>query len=276
MIFLLIFEFAICAMFKDEAPFFKEWIEYHRLIGIEHFWLYNNNSQDEYLEVLTPYIKQGIVDLIDWPSPIGKNWSHAQGFAYTDAVRRAKNKTKWVAMIDIDEFIVPTKGKEDFVKTMREFEKVPQCGGVVLNWQMFGTSHIYELSPGQLMIEALLYRAPLDYSVNQHVKTICRPERVKDFSIHIAHYKEGFRHFTISKGGEPDLVLQPIDHRIRLNHYWTRTKQYMDEVKVPRRALCNDKPYTQEQIDQFEVELNVEYDDAILQYVPELKKRLQS
>ena len=38
--------FSICAIFKDESLSIKEWIEYHKLIGVEHFYLYNNNSTD--------------------------------------------------------------------------------------------------------------------------------------------------------------------------------------------------------------------------------------
>ena len=39
-----------CAIFQNEAPYLKEWIEYHRLIGVEHFYLYNNGSTDNYDE----------------------------------------------------------------------------------------------------------------------------------------------------------------------------------------------------------------------------------
>ncbi len=46
---------SIGAIFNDEADYLKEWIEYHRLAGpVEHFYLYNNNSQDHYLDVLQP------------------------------------------------------------------------------------------------------------------------------------------------------------------------------------------------------------------------------
>ena len=33
---------SICAIFRDEGTYLKEWIEYHRIIGIDHFYLYNN------------------------------------------------------------------------------------------------------------------------------------------------------------------------------------------------------------------------------------------
>jgi hypothetical protein len=54
-------------MFKDEAPWLKEWISYHHnILGVEHFYLYNNDSSDDYREVLRPWIDQHIVELIDW------------------------------------------------------------------------------------------------------------------------------------------------------------------------------------------------------------------
>ena len=29
---------AVCAIFKNESVFLKEWLEYHLLIGVEHFY----------------------------------------------------------------------------------------------------------------------------------------------------------------------------------------------------------------------------------------------
>lgn len=27
--------FSLCAIFKNEAPYFREWIEYHRMLGVD-------------------------------------------------------------------------------------------------------------------------------------------------------------------------------------------------------------------------------------------------
>ena len=32
---------AVCTIFKNEAPYLKEWIEFNLIAGIEHFYLYN-------------------------------------------------------------------------------------------------------------------------------------------------------------------------------------------------------------------------------------------
>jgi hypothetical protein len=53
---------SVVTMFKDEAKWMKEWIEYNRLLGFEHFYMYNNDSTDNYEEVLEPYIKKELLN----------------------------------------------------------------------------------------------------------------------------------------------------------------------------------------------------------------------
>lgn len=57
---------SICGIFKDEAFYLKEWIEYHKKAGVDHIYLYNNNSTDNYLTVIKPYLEERYIDLIDW------------------------------------------------------------------------------------------------------------------------------------------------------------------------------------------------------------------
>jgi hypothetical protein len=57
-------------IFKNEAGYLKEWLDFHRLVGIEKFFLYNNNSEDKYEPVLAPHIADGIVTLHDFPNPL--------------------------------------------------------------------------------------------------------------------------------------------------------------------------------------------------------------
>src|SRR5947209_4668609 len=39
---------AICAIFKDEAPYLAEWVTFHRLMGVDRFYLYDNRSTDSW------------------------------------------------------------------------------------------------------------------------------------------------------------------------------------------------------------------------------------
>ena len=70
------YKLSFCLIFKNEGPFLKEWLDYHIVVGVDHFYLYNNNSDDNFREVLEPYIKDGIVTLIEWP------YDHSQFKAY--------------------------------------------------------------------------------------------------------------------------------------------------------------------------------------------------
>ena len=58
---------ALCTIFQDEARYLREWIEFHRLQGVEHFFLYDNRSHDEPGRVLKPWLDAGVVTLRQWP-----------------------------------------------------------------------------------------------------------------------------------------------------------------------------------------------------------------
>ena len=58
---------AVCAIAKNEGPYFKEWVEWHLSQGVDKFYVYDNESTDGTKQILEPYIKQGIGEYIDWP-----------------------------------------------------------------------------------------------------------------------------------------------------------------------------------------------------------------
>ena len=42
-------------MFRNERRYLVEWVLHHYLLGVEHFYLYDNESEDKPEEVLRPY-----------------------------------------------------------------------------------------------------------------------------------------------------------------------------------------------------------------------------
>ena len=61
------FYLSLCVIVKNEARYLVEWIEFHRMVGVQRFHIYDNNSTDNITEVLAPYIKEGVVEYIPWP-----------------------------------------------------------------------------------------------------------------------------------------------------------------------------------------------------------------
>jgi hypothetical protein len=250
---------AICAMFKDEAPWMKEWIDYHhRVLGVCCFYLYNNDSSDQYLSVLQPYISEGLVKLIDWSSSDPTHeagtmrdapWYAAQVGAYNDCLKQSLGQAEWVAMIDIDEFIVPSRGPSRFYRCLAKAKKQHK-GAVCLMWRVFGTSDVHDLAPGEFLIEKLTWRSRDDHPWNVRFKSIYQPAAVAFCRIHDAEkMNPGFGSITI----KPEEVC--------INHYWARTNRF-----------CLQKRNTSSQKEpKFFADLHQIEDKTIHQYLPALK-----
>ena len=114
------YNLAIVAIMKNEGPYLKEWIEFHKLVGVQKFYLYDNDSNDDTRQILDEYIKDGTVDYTFFPG------QKMQLPAYNDCIEKHKNETKWLAVIDLDEYIVPTKEDSILPLLNEQNDKVAQ------------------------------------------------------------------------------------------------------------------------------------------------------
>ncbi len=199
---------AICAVFRDEAPYLAEWVEFHRLVGVEHFFLYDDRSGDAGREVLAPYVNDGLVTLTKCAMPLA---SGGQGWAYAVALRRARGRVRWLAFIDIDEFLFSPE-HESLVEVLGEFE---QYSGVVVNWQVYGSSGL-QSTPVGLVIESFTQRARTDWVRNRRVKSIVDPTRaVRSIGPHFFEYCAG--QLAVTENLEPVTAMRNSQGRRRLN-----------------------------------------------------------
>jgi len=290
------YNLAVCAIFQNEGRFLKEWLEFYRLIGVEHFYLYNNYSTDNYAEILKPYIDAGIVDCIDWPysqegvvqggtemtanqilseqhctnSIPGRVRGVAQVLAYNHCLDNTQGKVKWLIFIDIDEFLFPVKcnSLQEFLKDYEEF------GAVCATWIHFGTSNIDRIPDNTLLIESLVMREIITEQTQSYVKSIVQPDKVKTVHIHTAieFYPNYFQ-------VNPDKIkfegpCQPVSKttdKLRINHYWPRDKQFLYDHKIARQYFCY-KNYSKKWVLQQAASMNKLEDLTIQKYVDKLKK----
>lgn len=267
---------SICAIFQNEGPFLQEWIEFHKLQGVQHFYLYNNNSKDSYKRVLKPYIESKEVTLVDWlytfePGATEK-WLAIQRGAYKDCLAKFGQSSSWIAFIDIDEFLFCPTGE-----TLPAFlNRYKSYGGVCANWLLFGTSHVEKVPNNRLMIEVLTYCSLPNNPRNIRIKSIVQPKYVVDCdSAHSFLYKEGY--FAV--GPDEDAIIggnsNHISHdKLRINHYWTRTEKCFRERKIKsrqnRRKQETADSYLQDWADSYNLSIN----EDILQFVPALREQM--
>jgi hypothetical protein len=255
---------SICAIYKDEAAYLAEWIEFHRLVGVERFFLYDDASSDDHLDVLAPYIEQGVAAVREWPSPRGK-WPAAPGqtSAYRDCLERHREDSRWIAFVDLDEFLFSPVAAT-IPELLVEYERWP---AVAVNCVGFGTSNHRE-KPDGLVIESYLRRAR-NVHLLSHVKSIVDPRRtVRPLSPHHFEYSEGH---AVDENEHP--VTGPTNdsapfEKLRVNHYTTKSEsEFRAKLEKWRSDTGEQRPSRTNLEDMHRGGLNKVPDETILSYV---------
>ncbi|WP_289074346.1 glycosyltransferase family 92 protein [uncultured Bacteroides sp.] len=221
---------AVCAIAKNEGPYFKEWIEWHRKQGVEKFYIYDNESTDNTKEELASYIESGLVEYTYW---VGRK---QQLLVYDNCFDRHRTETRWLAIIDLDEFIVPIKDKTipEFLHRMEKFSSVE------INWLVYGSGGAKEKEQGNVM-ERFKKHSFLEHRLNTHVKSIVDPRRVCTMTgCHEAARISGQAadsHGVPLKKGFRDRV--PQQDVIRINHYAVKSYEEFLAKRARGRARIN-------------------------------------
>lgn len=261
------YQLAAAMVFQNEASHLKEWIEYHKLVGFEHFYLFNNNSTDNYSEILKPYVSKGEVELYDYPQVSTTLAEHIgiQCAAYTHALSLARGHVKWLAIMDGDEFITPLN-QYSVLDVLKDYD---HAGGVYLNWLSFGTSHVEKIPEDKLMIETLTFCAEYPSSMG---KSIVRPERVSGCTDpHRLWYHSPYYHMN-TKGESFDWICPIADDKMLVFHYYTGDLDHLTHVKFPRR-----QKWIGIELDSYIQSLeflNAVYNPTMLRYVPALRRKM--
>lgn len=252
------------AIIKNEAPYIKEWIEFHKLVGVDRFYIYDNESTDNVRDVLKEYIDKGEVVYTYFPGQCKQNP------AYMDAVNKYKNKTKYMGFIDLDEFVIPVTEKS-LVKVIDEIlSKNKKSAGVAINWRTYGSSG-HKSMPTGLVTENYKNRAEDSWKYHNNIKTICNPRLVSNFHTHYATYEKPY--YAVNENGKRIPTWYNFENscqKLRINHYFTKS---FDEFIKKRERGCADCNRTRPISDFYERDKNNVYDYIMEPYVKLLKDK---
>ena len=260
---------AICAIVKNEHDYLLEWMAYHRVVGVDHFLIYNNSSEsdDGTTRLLSKLHASGSAEVVSWPDR--PEWKLPTGVylrpqipAYHDGLRRLREDAEWVAFIDVDEFIVPMQD-QDVPSALKRYS---QFGGVAANWRTFGTSGLREKGNGPVCERFTKASLP-ENRVNLHVKCIARTALIRDLGIHRPFLKGGVlvdehgREMRNSSG-----FRYPVTYDVlRINHYYTKSwSEWLAKVARGRAS----HPKKREKSSISEADFNDETDTSILKFYP--------
>ena len=262
-------DMAIVAISKNEGLYITEWIEYHRLVGITKIYLYDNDSSDNTRQLLQPYIDQGLVEYQLMPG-VGRQLD-----AYNDAIAKHKHDCRYMAFIDLDEYIMPQVPYRPIAEVVDIIlSKRKNAAGVALNWCLYGNSG-HKSRPDGLITESYIDRARETNPMNHLVKTICNPRLVKTYiSPHYPEYRLGA--ISVDSTGTRrskgwfcrDLTFT----NLRLNHYYCKSEE---DYKIKTSRGLGDRAGSYDLGKYDKMNCNDIHDESMLVYKTDLYNAMQ-
>jgi len=263
----------VVGILKNEEEFVEEWVAYHRLLGFDHFFLYDNDPD---LPLKNIFSSWGFVTVVPWPKTNEECEGSMQKVAYKHTLKNFLQEYRWATFIDGDEFIVLRR--HDSIKAfLNDFESY--CA-VTLNHYIFGHNGFYN-NPDGLVIESLNTR---EKTITDIVKTIFKTSCVKSPDIHRQKLSKECVEVNVEKNtisSESNLQDKNKHPSAYINHY--RYRSFKDYIsKVDRGETVADMPefkttrkgrlkYFVEKIH----ELNQVRDDYMQGYVDDVKEFIE-
>jgi hypothetical protein len=135
------FYLSISAICKDKNDRLAEWLDHHIALGVERVFLLDNGSKVPLADTIDA-LKMSDRVAVERFASLG---TETQSTAYGCLLRRYGWRTRWMALIDIDDFIVPRKC-DSLPHFLQAFE---QCGGVEIPRVAFGACGVGETPSSQ-------------------------------------------------------------------------------------------------------------------------------
>ncbi len=230
---------ALVTIAKNEESKIEDWLTFHALAGVREVILYDNLSTDRTAEIARNF-KGMPVTVIPWQlhtqtcSPV--LILPRQILAYCHALSTFGGQFRWMAMIDIDEYIVP----KTHATIPEALETLSMHANVSLPWTMFGHNG-HDIPPSAPVPFSYTRRAAKAEGPLLNFKCIVDPTEVTKVSVHKFETARMKRRSANTRGvvahnkqrKNAKYVTQDL---LQLNHYYLMSRQETEE-KLMRGAV---------------------------------------
>ena len=253
--------FTVGAIFRNESHGIVEWIEHYLKQGANHFYLINDSSTDNSVELLEPYIIQNKITLYHTnqspPHPLGYQRNMYNQFILPNLRSKA---TQWLLMCDIDEYVY-----SPIYKTIPDFlrQGVPGRAQIQVTPTLFGSNGL-EKQPSSV-VQGFTKRS-------RDCPTKCGTYKYfvnSDFEFESLNV-----HHATSKNPEHNevqyfmLINMPY---LKLNHYINQSKEFWIQTKCTRGDADGFLTRDMSLFDSYEAQANEE-DDFELALINKVNK----
>jgi hypothetical protein len=225
------YDLSILAMFKNESMIIKDWIEHYLNEGVNHFYLIDNGSNDDYWNKIEKY--KNNITLIKDPTRLEKN---TQTFLYNKLfLETVKKETNWLIICDVDEYIYARNGH---IKIMDVLNKLPKnVEKIWLPWKIFGSNNNINQPNG--IIKSFIKRK-IEYSNDKGFgKTICRTKNLNNIGCcgHLLTLNKNNIYYTANGNNLETFDFTTENYNkldLHLNHYMLMSEEYYLKIKCKR------------------------------------------
>tara|TARA_B100000902_G_C27234341_1_gene876555 strand:- start:117 stop:899 length:783 start_codon:yes stop_codon:yes gene_type:complete len=216
--------FSIGAIFKNEAHILKEWLEHYFLHGVDHIYLINDNSSDNFINILKPYINDNKVTLYD--SKYKEKWVNMQTDLYNEYFQKHLKETIWFGIVDLDEFLY-SPIEINIKNILKKYETQKQLH---INWVHFGSSS--HIKQPELVVPNFLLRGEYNSIRNgpngryNSYKSIIKTDGNIKLGIH--------KHFYNNNSEGKNVSFDETNTPLLINHYAIQSKDFWLNVKMTR------------------------------------------
>ena len=227
------YNISLCCIIKDEK-YLEEFIIYYKVIGVDHFYIYDNDSKPSIKERLNKPYFNDCCTIIDFPGKV------KQPEAYTHCLENYGKETTWLIFVDGDEYILPKK-HNNLIDFLNEYN---DAYGLGINWVLFGSSYHDKKQDGFLIDK---YRF-CNKEQNKHIKSILKPEYVdKYIDPHYFQVKNPNKYLDCKRNKITSAFnTNPTTDIIQINHYHGKSVEEQLEKQLrgtPDRMVTDFKPH---------------------------------
>ena len=240
---------SIVAIFKNESWILEEWLNHYLNEGVDHFFLIDNDSSDDYISILKPFIDKKQVTLFKDRKP------NNQKGHYNKYILPVKNISEWFLVCDLDEFVY---SRNEFNKISDYLKKLnDKIGNVFIPWKIFGSSGL-KAHPKDGVLNNFSNRAIYDKNIknicvsNNKIlcKTIIRSKYLVNLAVHIQQCNKSAFQITSDNKYLNNLVDNTYininedilkNSNLHLNHYPIQSVEFFQKIKMTRGDATNIK-----------------------------------
>lgn len=194
---------------------FVEFIELNRVLGFQHFIIYVMDIKNQdMINILDHYKNLGIISIIYWklPEVIQKNkiWYNGQLTVHNDCLYRSMSMSKYLAIMDIDEFMVPHNGQKLLTAAIEPIMNATVCG-LSFHSAFYDKRYSEKTADNQLDSKLFVVRHNGRSAMLSKVRTKVLIEPSKIFEVGIHH---------VSKPAHEKYQVIPVDKSIAFLHHY--------------------------------------------------------